>query len=275
MVNYRSLAYKDEDKKEVFLKIAREFPGVKAFFIDADRSEIMLEDEILDEYDLIFKREPFKDLDKYNISDHNKKKIRPTMLSCHLVRTFRVKLPFLRPVWKSMDKVKIRYQHDVFFSGKESNANDLRRQVWQKVKQEKLDSVGGLLERHRPIPADLKGDKMSFGNFLRTVKTSKVNLAMDGIGQFTFRHLEIWALGGFMLAGPALQETWLPISAQEGVHYASFSNPDDAIKKIKYYLENEEEREKIAKAGKEMFEREYDVKKHGRYIGRCLSEFAG
>jgi glycosyltransferase involved in cell wall biosynthesis len=132
-----------------------------------------------------------------------------------------------------------------------------------------------LIEKIKTIPENLKGKNLSQSDFLKTIKKSKINLAVEGIGQFTFRHLEIWAMGGFMLSSPSLREILTPLGAKEGVHYAVFEDLDDVVKKIKYYLEHEEEREKIARAGQEMFKRDYDARQHGDYIKNIFAGLLG
>lgn len=57
-----------------------------------------------------------------------------------------------------------------------------------------------------------------------------------------------------------------PSNLKENKHYICFENLDDLVDKVRYYLANEAFRHKIAQAARELFEKEYDLKKHGLYI---------
>ncbi len=275
VVNYQAQGNNEAERDNFLKEIAENFSGPKVLFIDPDLSEIMPGDDVLDKYDLIFKREPFKDLNRYNISEENKRKIRPTVLSCDLFRVPKIKLPFFKTAKEKFENLSLAYENDVFFLGRIAERNNLREKVWERLRKENFKLAGGLIEKIKTIPENLKGKNLSQPDFLKTIKKSKINLAVEGIGQFTFRHLEIWAMGGFMLSSPSLREILTPLGAKEGVHYAVFEDLDDMVKKIKYYLEHEEEREKIARAGQEMFKRDYDARQHGDYIKNTFAGLLG
>ena len=64
----------------------------KLLFLASAKASHMPSDDVLDRFDLVYKREPYLDRDRYNIKPSNADKIRPTMLSCPF---FRVKKKLL------------------------------------------------------------------------------------------------------------------------------------------------------------------------------------
>ncbi len=88
-----------------------------------------------------------------------------------------------------------------------------------------------------------------------------------GIPQVKGRHFEIPACGGFLLTGPADDLGNFYVPDKEMV---LFSNIDDYIEKIKYYLAHDDEREAIAKAGYERTIREHTYEARFREIFRQL-----
>ncbi|MFH0890881.1 MAG: glycosyltransferase [Candidatus Liptonbacteria bacterium] len=85
-----------------------------------------------------------------------------------------------------------------------------------------------------------------------------------GMPQVKGRHFEIPACGGFLLTARAddLENYFRP-----GEEMVFYEDDGDYIEKIKYYLEHDEEREKIARAG-------YDrVRRDHSYVGRLNDIF--
>ena len=73
-----------------------------------------------------------------------------------------------------------------------------------------------------------------------------------------------------MLSTPSTRGLKLPIELVENEQYVCFENTDDLADKTRHCLAHEEERAAIARAGRERFELDYDLKKHGRYIAAAL-----
>jgi hypothetical protein len=274
VVHYRSNSAKLHGDDTTLIEIARNFHGIKALYINDDKAETMKSDDVLNFYDLIFKREPFKDLSNYPISDRNRAKIRPTMLSCpgiHKTRFAHRTATGKRSVQVGSSADAKKY--DVFFIGKNT---PLRHDTWRSVVDIGCVAIGGLIPRHghERVPAKLLTKPMPPKEFLYTIHHSKINLAINGHGQFTHRHLEILAEGGFLLTDRSICDLWLPITLQEGVHFAAFSSEIELVEKIEYYLENKSERASIAKAGNEVFRKEYCIKTHGQYLLNCIQDVA-
>jgi len=269
VVNFRCVPGKLRGDYPRLIEIAEKFSGVKALFVDADRAQIMPNDSVLDCYDIIFKREPFLDLDKYPISSSNKMKIRPTMLSCRY---------FTHSPYKILNRQRHRdhlsreisvKKSDIFFIGK---ATDERVEAWTALKAKShLEISGGLLPRKSMnLDPELITSPISEKDFISGLQESRINLAIDGHGEFTFRHLEIWCAGGFLMAHANLRNIWLPLSMQENEHFVCYENTDDLMKKIDYFSKHSDECDRIGENGREVFQREYSTEYHGAYIRQCF-----
>lgn len=242
----------------------------KVLFVASDKASYMPPDEVLDRFDLIYKREPYLDRDRYNIKPSNADKIKPTMLSCPF---FRVKKKVLAngdslgentlPV----SKQRADYQYSVGFNGSASSYErleicealasypdaDLRLQPHPKT--------GGA------VPLQMRGSRVTRAEYMMQLEATKVNLALRGLGEFTYRHLEIWATCGFMISTPILKEIELPTDCPvEGKHYISFRDKRDLLEKIQYYTTNDVKREEVAKRGQSFYSKIYNYKQHGDCI---------
>ena len=101
---------------------------------------------------------------------------------------------------------------------------------------------------------------------------SSINLALEGKGEFTFRHLEILASCSFMICSSSINDLELPIPLIDGKHFVSFKNKEDLLEKINFYLKNKELREEIALNGRNILEKYYSPKKHGEILfGKIFS----
>jgi len=225
-------------------------------------------DEILDNFDLVYKRELLYNINDYHISDKNKLKLRTTMLSCPIVHTKRVD-PVQRGDIPDPRKTTDSYKYDIFFSGN-IRTNKNRKIIVERLEQESFVFYGGLYYEKQKTNK-YKQRRLKLDEYKSAIKNSKISLALDGWGEFTFRHLEIWCLGGFCLSTPSIRDVTLPFAnPQEGIHYVAFDDLDDAVDKIRYYLTHDDERETIAKAGRVFFEQIYDPIRHGKEIKKEL-----
>ena len=107
---------------------------------------------------------------------------------------------------------------------------------------------------------------MPYEQYLATMYKSSINLALEGKGEFTFRHLEILANCSFMICESSINQIELPLPLKEGKHFVSFNDKEDLLEKINFYLKNKELRLKIALNGREVLENYYSPKKHGDII---------
>ena len=286
VINLKAKNFADEQERFAFYKLCREqSDNPLALFIGAAQAQHMLSDEVLDTFDVIFKREPFFDKDRYQIAERNKKKIVPSMLSCPVQPIPRENLLgslysfFSSKGSRSRERANAVIR-DVFFVGKMCSRHRLREDVVKRlVEDSNIDFAGGLLPHDslselRP-PDDLSAKKLKGDSYISSINAAKINLALDGIGQYTFRHQELLSLGAFMMSGPSIREVELPVPLEEGKHYVAFDDLDDMVEKIRYYLAHEDERSKIAAAGKALFDEYYDPVRHGALIKSRLLNMPG
>ncbi|MCD8563041.1 MAG: glycosyltransferase [Alphaproteobacteria bacterium] len=244
----------------------------KALVCTNARPQDMPEDDLASLFDRVFKREMYKDLDLYRLSFHNKEKLRTTMLSCPLVKF---------PRWRDTAEFDAasygyaspsdRFMHDVFFAG--AATSQYRIDIAEALQtREELNSLISLQScaQNNIDGAPFAGARFNKRAYARHTRASKINLALEGIGPFTYRHLELLCLSAFFLSTPKIKELELPIELEDGVHYVSYDSPDDLADKALYYKGRDEERAKIAAAGRAAFVRDYNFARHGRDIVRAM-----
>ena len=277
IVNWKQSGHKDEMERAKAIMDATERRSVRrALLVSAAQAEYMPPETILDAVDVIFKREPFRDRSRYKLSEDNRAKIVPTVISCPFVRAPKNTLPgrlfsLFYPHVRTCEIEEVQY--DVGFSGADAVEHTLRQDVWRRVIDEGFSTIGGLQQNpntKKPIPGPLRGSRLQGSAYRNALCRAKINLALDGIGEYTFRHQEILCVGSFMMSGPSIRELDLRVPLRENEHYVAFDNLDDMVEKIRYYLTHDRERQKIAAAGKELFDEYYDPKRHGKELMTAL-----
>ena len=95
------------------------------------------------------------------------------------------------------------------------------------------------------------GDKIYWGTerfheAAEIFNQSKIVFNVSARGELNMRHFEALGSGAFLLSDniPESENVF-----KEGVHFAGYSNMAEMIEKARYYLEHDEERERIAHAG--------------------------
>jgi hypothetical protein len=272
VVNWRS--YSPHKLRVEYIKeLGKKVKLSKILYVREDRIEVMPDNEVLDLYDLIIKEHPYKDLNKYNISEENKRKIYPSILISPLDRKVRphllAKFCALFFSFTSKQRNKIYHKlYDVFFIGRASNKNHLREKVWKNIKKENFKLAGGIQKRNKKYYfAGIDTVKhYSRKKYFKLLKQSKVNLAIDGIGAMTHRHYEIMGLEEFMISSPSVRDFKFFINEEpkEGIHFVVYDNLEDLISKIKYYLNHPKEREIISKNAKKLYDQEYNIEARAR-----------
>lgn len=257
-------------------KIIRGWGRPAALFLGSARPQDMAPDGVCDQFDILFKREPFADLDRYEISATNKAKLVTTLLSNQLVNMswrFKHRNDSFVPAQFGYDTPK---SVDVFFLGKVSHVRlDNRVAAWTKVKEQlgDLNCIGGLSPNDEsPVPDHLRGEIMPKPDYLKTLLETRINLALSGIGPFTHRHLELFYAGAFALSNNDIEPLWLRAPVVKGQDYAAFDTEDEMIDMIRYYIAHDAEREAIAKNGRACFERLYDVPAHAVELRDALKK---
>jgi len=269
VVHFRAAPGRLRGEDDELVAIARACSGTKALFIDADEAAVMKDDRVLDCYDVVFKREPFADPDRYPVAMRNRDKIRPTMLSCPYFQHSPYRALSRRRHVAAIDAEAKPADADVFFIGK---ATDARLAAWRTLATiPGIRRAGGLLPRIGfDNDPDLMTSPLDVPSFISHLKTSRISLAVDGHGEFTFRHLEIWCAGGFLLASSSLREISLPIDAREGEHFECYDDLDDLREKVAHYATRPDRCREIAANGKKLFDSQYDTGRHGQDILKAL-----
>ncbi|SNS75977.1 glycosyltransferase [Tropicimonas sediminicola] len=257
------------------LDALRPFNQPVSLFVGHAQPEVMPPDALLDRFKVVFKREPFADTGRYGISDANAAKIVPTHLANPMVsHSYRLKWrnrtrPLSTYAWQTPD------EYDVFFIGTVSeNRYVARIAAWEAVLGSDLTSIGGLLpkpEFKAQVPPALITDPLPKQEYREVMMRSSINLALEGIGPFTFRHLEQFWAGAFTLSTNTIRPLRLRAPLVEDQDYVAFDTIDEMMDKIRWYLEHDDARKTIAQNGRKAYERLYDVPAHAAEIRAALT----
>jgi hypothetical protein len=96
--------------------------------------------------------------------------------------------------------------------------------------------------------------KVRYSRFLREVAGARLSLHLPGNGPFTHRVAEFLGLGTCMISVPFATALHVPLIP--GIHYVEIKHDlSDLLEKIRYYLQHEDERNRIAAAGREYFDK--------------------
>lgn len=246
----------------------------KALFVSNPEAGFMPDDRCLDHFDVVFKREHYADLDRYPIARRNKGKIRLAWLDCPLIPAKRFDVRDIDPLGFGFRDVSSSYETDVCFFGTQSSP--LRAEAWSRVLTSGLNASGGIQGHDIDPQVDpaLYAPAANRRQYIEKIRNARVNLALEGLGEFTHRHWELWLLCSFCLSSPSVRGLALPGGAAENEHFVCFDDFDDMVDKIRFYSDESRQREKIARAGRALFEQTFDFKKYGAFVKRCMDDAA-
>lgn len=118
------------------------------------------------------------------------------------------------------------------------------------------------------------GSKVRYSRFLRESASARLSLHLPGNGPFTHRVAEFLGLGTCMISPRFVTE--LNVQLEAGVHYVSIADDmSDLLEACRYYLAHDDEREKIAKAGQEVFDHYLHCDHLGAYYVRSILDRPG
>ena len=241
--NYRS---DKEDLEKKLLKLSKIFNIKKVIVDGTDKSINIIKDDILEGFDYVIKREK-------NAQTSNKKYL-TTILPCTMVN-YKLLKKKENIDWNNIGNSKPNNEpkYDIFFSG--NKTSKYRKELIEFLYSKEFNFFGRA--------EDLK---IPFDQYLSAIYDSSINLALEGKGEFTFRHLEILASCSFMLCQNSINDLELPFPLIDGKHYVTFESKDDLIEKIRFYLKNTSLRNEIALNGRKVLEEYYSPKKHGEFL---------
>ena len=247
-INWKFTNYR-KDKEQVeskLYKLSKKFNIKKVIIDGTDKSINVIKDEVLDGYDYVIKREKNKSI--------SSKKFLTTILPCKLI-DYRISKNKENIDWSKIGNSKPNYNpnFDIFFSGQQSSKS--RKELIEFLKSKNYNFFGRA-----------ENSKIPFNDYLSTIYNSSINLALEGKGEFTFRHLEILASCSFMICQSSINELDLPLPLIDGKHFVSFESKTDLEEKINFYLKNDRLRNDIALSGRRVLEEHYSPKKHGKFL---------
>ena len=118
------------------------------------------------------------------------------------------------------------------------------------------------------------GGKVRYSHFLREAASARLCLHLPGNGPFTHRVAEFLGLGTCMVS--VRYTTALHVPLEAGVHYVAIEDDlSDLVDKCRHYLRNDEERERIAKAGQDFFDRYLHCDQLASYYVRSILDRLG
>lgn len=108
-----------------------------------------------------------------------------------------------------------------------------------------------------------------FEDAARKFSQSRIVFNISATDDINMRTFETLSTGSFLLTNwiPTIDDLFI-----DGTHLVTYHTMDEAIEKAKYYLEHEDEREKIAQAGYEEFIKKHTYKHRMETILRKLGE---
>jgi glycosyltransferase involved in cell wall biosynthesis len=247
-VNWKFTNYRSDinDLEFKLKKLSKKFKIKKVIVDGTDRSINIIKEEILEGFDFVIKREKNKSI--------SNKKYLTTMLPCRLIN-YKVSKKNETINWSKigMTKPNNEFKYDIFFSGQQSSES--RNELVNFIKKQNFNFYGVV-----------ENSKLPYEKYLETIYNSSINLALEGKGEFTFRHLEILASCSFMICQSSINQLELPLPLIDGKHFVSFDNKNDLLEKIIFYLKNMELRNEIALDGRRVLEEYYSPKTHGKFL---------
>jgi hypothetical protein len=117
------------------------------------------------------------------------------------------------------------------------------------------------------------GKKVRYSRFLRDAASARLCLDLPGNGRFTHRVAEFLGLGSCLIAPRYPVALHVPLVPNK--HYVALADDlSDLVESCRYYLSHDEERESIANAGREYFDRYLHCDQLATYYVRRILQLA-
>ena len=218
---------------------------IKKVLIDTRDTQNTYNKNIQDNFDLIIQREKSK--------NEKNEKIISTILPCTAISYQRLKDDEIQWDKVGYQKPNNNFKYEIFFSGRDTNPD--RSRIIEKIKSKGFNYAG-----------NINNKKIPYKEYMNYIYNSSINLAIEGIGAFTFRHLEIIANCSFLLCSSKINNLELPIPFKDGKDFITYDGIEDLFEKIEYYLKNKEIRQEISLNARNTLEKYYSPKNHGKEI---------
>lgn len=165
------------------------------------------------------------------------------------------------------------YMHDILFLGWHDD-NGLRMRAVKLARAQAWNDFTGLMpfKHHTTVPKDLEGKRLPYLSHLSLQAKTKLNLALPGgraLPYCSFRHVELWGMGAAVLT--IKPDAVLPGDPQ-GCWVEFKRDLSDFVKVVNFYLDHDEQRERIAKKGRLYFDKYLTPKANAEYICKILHE---
>lgn len=147
----------------------------------------------------------------------------------------------------------------------------LRKQVIDFLLEKKLTESQYLaLDIPDLVRSGKYSDLLPYNEYIKRIAASKIAISVRGHGRDTVRYWEIPAFETlFLVNDPGII---IPNPFTDGINCVQFNTLDDLADKIKYYLSHDDERIKIAKAGKEHLHAHHSNEKRASYFLDIIKE---
>ena len=124
---------------------------------------------------------------------------------------------------------------------------------------------------HRPPAPEglMRRYKFTYDKYLLMQAHTKIGLALPGVGDLTFRQMELMAMGRpCLISEPSLA----PVAPADGAWIEVKPDLSDFIETVNYYLEHDIEREAIGVRGRIFWENYYSPQGQAKYILKIAEE---
>jgi glycosyltransferase involved in cell wall biosynthesis len=171
----------------------------------------------------------------------------------------KINIPFTRIMWSANHNIFKKYddiyKHDLFFSGviRKEQTNNLRFKIYEnlkKINKFNLFITATFLD-DKPSNNNINNNsntKIKFNNlqYSKNINWSKIVITTTGPADLVgTRYFEIMASNKALIICNRMPKEVYDDIVIDGFNCVMFDNENDFIEKVKYYLDNEDERMKI------------------------------
>ncbi len=139
------------------------------------------------------------------------------------------------------------------FSDRKQFLYDVNGRFGLDYAREIREKAVGILNEQNSFHFEGGMKKVSYHEFLKEVAQSKICIDLPGLGDFCFRLMNYLAIGTCVVAYPHRTTFHVPLVDRKHIVYVK-EDFSDLVELCEYYLENDREREEIARNSREFFD---------------------